>query len=63
MLLQQVLLVAETLGKYVDEILDEMSLDELGLWIAWFEIKRKEEEKLLKKAGKGSSGKKVLKRI
>lgn len=63
MLLQQVLLVAETLGKYVDEILDEMRLDELGLWIAWFEIKRKEEEKLLKKANKGSSGKKVLKRI
>ena len=51
--------VAEQLGKYVDELLDTMSIDELALWIAWFSLKAKEEEKAARRARAKQQGKRV----
>jgi len=38
------------LGKFAHEVEEELTVDDLADWIAWFKIKREEEEKAYKEA-------------
>jgi len=42
--------VAEKLGKYVHEIEQEMTIEELHGWIAWEQFKAEEEKKAADRA-------------
>lgn len=48
--------VAETLGKMVVEIEEEMSLDEFSDWLAWFRLKKERQDVVDRKAKAKSKG-------
>lgn len=38
-------MVAEHLGKFQSEVESNLTVQELAEWLAWFDIKRREEER------------------
>lgn len=44
------LVVAEKLGKTLHELREQITLDELYLWLAFYEVRTDEERKALDKA-------------
>jgi hypothetical protein len=46
------MVVAEKLGMPLNELYDRMTPEELDLWFLFYQLKRDEEEKAIKKASK-----------